>query len=163
MQNFLQLQGQYLPPIKPLHCLQAINVKNVIILRGTIHIFCPPKHSYVLTNWCPRRYKIPRSNCPPFHGRSENLLTPTIRTFIFWTYTTLTQARDYHTQVCVTKNSCSENTTSNRYFSPLWEVRLTQEGPQPHFGPHSNTTSFASINLEGITETNTVKKENEIP
>jgi len=37
--------------------------------------------------------------------------------------------------------------TSSWYFSPRWDVRFRQLGPQPHLGPHSNTTSLGSTNL----------------
>lgn len=40
------------------------------------------------------------------------------------------------------------NNTSSRYLSPLWDVRFTHPGPQPQFGPHSNTTALGSISLQ---------------
>lgn len=49
--------------------------------------------------------------------------------------------------------------TSNRYFKPLCEVRLTQSGPQPQLALHSKIIALGSINLresERERETNQV-------
>ena len=135
----MELRSWYLSSTKALHCLQAINFKNVIIPQDTIYIFCPPKYSCILTNWCTRRNKVPRSDSPALLWSAKNLpINSLFRQNWFckqkWIFVTAIS----HVYV-----------TSSRYFSPFWEVRLTQAGPQPHLGPHSYTTSLASINLEG--------------
>lgn len=74
----------YLSSTEPPHCLQAVNVKNIIVLRDMIQVFCSHKHPNVLTNWCSRRYKIPWSDGPTFLRSTENLLALT--SGIFGTY-----------------------------------------------------------------------------
>lgn len=55
-----------------------------------------------------------------------------------------TKKRIYWKEICF----LYRYNTSSRYFNPRCDIRLMHFGPHLHLGPHSNTTSFGSINLK---------------